>query len=50
MTLAAGKASQIEFDTFNWSKSLEVKGRSKTVHALLFYFVVVADKESLFNF
>ena len=50
MTLAAGKASQIEFDTFNWSKSLEVKGGSKTVHALLFYFVVVADKGSLFNF
>ena len=31
-------------------KALEVKRRSKTVHALLFYFVVVADKESLFNF
>ena len=31
-------------------KVLEVKRRSKAVNALLFYFVVVADKESLFNF
>ena len=51
MTLAAEKG-QIEYcDTFHWSKKvLEVKTRSKTVNALLFYFVVVADKESLFNF
>ena len=46
------RKSQVELNAIlsTGQKGLEVKRRSKTVHALLFYFVVVADKESLFNF